>query len=184
MSTHFKKGDIVECICDSDAMTSSGIPLIRRDEKYVVARYEDGHVFLSGVNFGHYASRFRLVHSEPVELPHSEPGNILPEPKEIRLVPVTADAPEILKRAAQHIEERAALRDQPGGERSMRATVEAFNAIEGIKLTERQGWLFMALLKAARSANGNHVFDDYEDGAAYFALAGEAAGKSNAPNDE
>lgn len=89
-------------------------------------------------------------------------------------------APQILTRAAAHIADRAALRDTPGGERSMRATVEAFNAIHGTALTEAQGWVFMAILKAARAANGSHVADDFEDGAAYFALAGEAAAKQHA----
>ena len=84
-------------------------------------------------------------------------------------------APEILEAAAGHILSRAQLRDQPQGERSMARTVTAFNAITGQTLTERDGWLFMAVLKAARATAGGHNPDDYEDGAAYFALAGECA---------
>jgi hypothetical protein len=42
-------------------------------------------------------------------------------------------------------------------------------------MTEEQGWLFMALLKMVRSQQGELRMDSYEDGAAYFALAGEAA---------
>ena len=39
--------------------------------------------------------------------------------------------------------------------------------------------LFMAILKAARATAGGHNPDDYEDGAAYFALAGEAAARGH-----
>lgn len=91
--------------------------------------------------------------------------------------PVTADS--ILTAAAQHMRDRAALRDQPQGERSMARTVAAFNALTGHALSERDGWLFMVVLKAARAVitpPGN--VDDYQDGAAYFGLAGEAAARA------
>ena len=57
----------------------------------------------------------------------------------------------------------------------MGATVDAFLAVTGVSMTEEQGWLFMAMLKAVRSQQGAYRADSYEDGAAYFALAGEAA---------
>lgn len=84
-------------------------------------------------------------------------------------------ASEILRTAAATVEQRGTERDQPGGERSMRRTVEAFNVLTGHALSERDGWLFMAVLKAARAtstATGRP--DDYVDGAAYFGLAGES----------
>lgn len=85
-------------------------------------------------------------------------------------------APEILKRAAQHMEDRAKSRDTPAGERSMARTVGAFNALTGHQLSERDGWLFMVALKAARACSTPAGLpDDYEDGAAYFGLAGECA---------
>lgn len=84
-------------------------------------------------------------------------------------------AHNILERAAQHMRDRAAAYDKPEGERSMSATVLAFQAVTGRRLTEEQGWLFMALLKAVRSQQGVYRADSYEDGAAYFALAGESA---------
>lgn len=86
-------------------------------------------------------------------------------------------APEILESAAMHIAERGKTRDIPGGERSMRRTVEAFNALCGHMLSERDGWMFMSVLKMSRSAIGALNLDDYEDGAAYFALAGECAAR-------
>ncbi|MGL4517049.1 MAG: DUF6378 domain-containing protein [Shewanella sp.] len=84
-------------------------------------------------------------------------------------------APSILRAALGHLEDRAATYDKPEGERSMGSTVLAFSAITGVLMTEEQGWLFMTLLKAVRSQQGSHKGDNYEDGAAYFALAGEAA---------
>ena len=84
-------------------------------------------------------------------------------------------AANILTAALGHMRDRAATYDKPEGERSMGATVDAFQAVTGVSMTEEQGWLFMALLKAVRSQQGAYRADSYEDGAAYFALAGEAA---------
>src|SRR5690606_12919445 len=86
-------------------------------------------------------------------------------------------AHDILKAAAAHMQDRAATYDKPEGERSMGATVEAFKAVTGHQLTEEQGWLFMALLKAVRSQQGGLRMDSYEDGAAYFALASESSAR-------
>lgn len=84
-------------------------------------------------------------------------------------------AHQILEAGLVHMKDRSATYDKPAGERSMGATVDAFRAVTGHDLTEEQGWLFMALLKAVRSQQGAFRADSYEDGAAYFALAGEAA---------
>lgn len=95
------------------------------------------------------------------------------------------DAPEVLRIAAETILSRGTQRDTGGStaavpqERSMAATVAAFNAIEGTDLTPRQGWAFMQTLKLTRAAtsarNGIFNADDYVDGAAYAALGHEAA---------
>tara|TARA_R110000796_G_scaffold17656_2_gene54211 strand:- start:25471 stop:25764 length:294 start_codon:yes stop_codon:yes gene_type:complete len=87
-------------------------------------------------------------------------------------------APQILKEAANTIATRGAERDK-GQERSMGATVEMFRAATGHSVTETQGWLFMALLKVARSQGGTVKLDDFLDGAAYMALAGESALKGD-----
>lgn len=85
-------------------------------------------------------------------------------------------ASEILKTAEQVMSAKGAERDV-AQERSMARCVVAFNAITGSHLTERDGWLFMAVLKATRAASTpKGVPDDYVDGAAYFALAGESIG--------
>lgn len=89
----------------------------------------------------------------------------------------------LLHRAADTIAQRGIERDTStdgqAQERSMAATVAAFNAIEGTALTERQGWAFMQALKLVRAAatarNGRYNPDDYLDGAAYAALGAESA---------
>ena len=84
-------------------------------------------------------------------------------------------AENVLKAARDHIAERGNTYDSEGGERSMNATVEAFNVITGHDLKESQGWLFMAILKAVR-ANQKQAYhaDSFEDMAAYVGLAAEA----------
>jgi hypothetical protein len=82
-------------------------------------------------------------------------------------------AAKILRTSADTIEARGRLRDS-GRERSMARTVAAFNAVTGQHLTETEGWIFMAVLKLARESSG-HDPDNFVDGAAYMALAGEAA---------
>lgn len=89
---------------------------------------------------------------------------------------MTAKAPDILTAALGHMQDRAATYDKPEGERSMPATVAAFNALTGHNLTAEQGWLFMTVLKLCRTQQGGHRPDNYEDGAAYFALMGGAGG--------
>lgn len=90
--------------------------------------------------------------------------------------PVTAAS--VLTAAPQHMQDRAATYDRPEGERSMAATVAAFNAITGAEMTEAQGWLFMAVLKQVRlfQRPGYHA-DSAEDAAAYVALMAEAKAK-------
>ena len=95
---------------------------------------------------------------------------------------VKTPAHEFLEAGVKHMKDRASERDTEDGERSMKSTVDAFNAIfadcivnQGGKMTEEQGWHFMALLKISRSKGGDYRQDDYEDAAAYQALAGETA---------
>lgn len=82
-------------------------------------------------------------------------------------------AQDTLKAASEAISSRAAARDVEQ-ERSMKRCVAAFNALTGHKLSERDGWLFMVTLKAARATTtATGIEDDYVDLAAYAALAGE-----------
>ena len=86
-------------------------------------------------------------------------------------------ANEVVSAALKHMEDRASTYDNAGGERSIGKTVAAFNAITGDGLvdTEERGWLFMLLLKAVRSQQGDFKLDNYEDLAAYAGLMGESA---------
>ncbi len=85
-------------------------------------------------------------------------------------------APEFLAQAGAIMQQRAAQYDQPGGERSMGRTVDAFNIITGRNLTEAEGWLLMQLLKDVRQWQNPGAFhrDSAEDGVAYSALKAEA----------
>jgi len=76
--------------------------------------------------------------------------------------PTKVLASECLNNAAGHLSNRASTYDSPQGERSMLRTVQTFHS-------------FMSILKMVRSQQGNFKLDNYEDGAAYFALAAEAA---------
>lgn len=87
-------------------------------------------------------------------------------------------AAELLGRAAKHMHDRAATYDKPEGERSMGRTVDAFNAVTDNTLSESEGWLFMALLKAVRSETRSEPHQDsLEDLIAYTALYAEARGE-------
>lgn len=81
---------------------------------------------------------------------------------------------DILREAAATIEQRAQLRDMPGGERSMRRAVEAYTALRGSEMTgELDGWIFMICVKLARATAGKPHLDDLVDLAGYAALAAE-----------
>ena len=89
----------------------------------------------------------------------------------------TNSADLILQTARETIVDRGTTYDTDGQgqERSMAKVVAMFNALTGHNITETQGWKFMACLKLARSEQGQHKLDNYLDGAAYMALAGECA---------
>ena len=87
-------------------------------------------------------------------------------------------AVSLLTEASECIGNRASQRDTDA-ERSMKAAVDAFNAMYDRGLTEEQGWNFMVLLKMSRAKGGNFRRDDYVDASAYSALAGECASREN-----
>jgi hypothetical protein len=91
------------------------------------------------------------------------------------ITPMQITAPQLLNKAASIMESRAATYDKPEGERSMAATVTAFNAITGQQLTEAHGWLMMAVLKMVRDNQRSEAHQDScEDLVAYASLYGEA----------
>ena len=93
----------------------------------------------------------------------------------VREVAQSTLAHEILAYAQNEMSDRAKTYDEPAGERSMAKTVAMFNALTGQNLSEEDGWKFMVCLKLARSEQGEFRADNFVDGAAYFALAGETA---------
>ena len=62
-------------------------------------------------------------------------------------------AQDFLRAGIEHMKARAETHDKPQGERSIPATVKAFNAVtgDGLMNTEERGWLFMQLLKTVRN---------------------------------
>ena len=85
------------------------------------------------------------------------------------------NAQELLQHAASIMQERGKQYDKPEGERSMEATVNAFNAITGLELTTSDGWLLMVLLKLVRDSQREQAHDDScHDLIAYSALYAEA----------
>lgn len=84
-------------------------------------------------------------------------------------------AQDLLHRAASLMDERGKQYDQRSGERSMQATVTAFNAITGYGLTEADGFLLMAILKMVRDQSREMPHrDSIDDLVAYASLYGEA----------
>jgi len=95
-------------------------------------------------------------------------------------------APAYLSQTLEVMNERGQQRDSVGGERSMAKAVKAFDTLiipsilkRGYML-ETEGWLFMEVLKMARSTQGVYHEDDYVDLIGYAALAAESASKENA----
>ena len=90
-----------------------------------------------------------------------------------------SSAPDLLEAAGKHMRDRASTYDKPGGERSMTATVAAFNIITGRTgdraLTESEAWLILQTLKDVRDRSrvAPHR-DSLEDCIAYSALKAEA----------
>ena len=84
-------------------------------------------------------------------------------------------AVDVLTAAADHMRARASVYDKPTGERSMAATVKAFNAQTGRALSESDGWLLLMNLKIIRDRQRETPHrDSLEDLVAYGALYGES----------
>lgn len=103
-----------------------------------------------------------------------------PAPANAQADPMTA--PAFCQKAADLMAERGKTYDKGGkAERSMAATVTAFNAITDRCLTESEGWLLMSLLKRVRQyQNPSFHRDSAEDAVAYAALEAEALAAEDA----
>ena len=160
----FQPGDVVRrklTARDSCWCSAMKTRCLDPDGEYIVDKARLHSLCLNVPGVGSWdASKFDLVRRASAPVPASVSSAIA--------------ADEILNNAAAEMQDRAASRDSPEGERSMGRCVKAFNAMFGTELTETQGWQFMELLKMARSAGGAFRLDDFTDGVAYAALAGES----------
>jgi hypothetical protein len=82
---------------------------------------------------------------------------------------------EILRNATDAVEQRGEDYDSDEGERSMAHTVRIYEAVTGIKLSERQGWLFIMAVKLARAQQSPRKLDHYVDVAGFSSLLGECS---------
>lgn len=81
------------------------------------------------------------------------------------------------------MKDRAAVRDQPSGERSAARAAAILTAWTGNDWFESDVWRCLLAVKMAREAQGGLHTDDMVDGAAYFALLGECRVKAEADSD-
>ena len=93
---------------------------------------------------------------------------------------------EFLQSAIDVQKERGAQYDKPSGERSMGATVAAFNCITGNNLKEQDGWMLLGLLKLVRQSQNPEKYhhDSALDFVAYASLYAEAASEQCQPAEE
>jgi hypothetical protein len=84
---------------------------------------------------------------------------------------------EFLQAAIDVQAERGKQYDKPSGERSMGATISAFNCITGYTLEESDGWMLLGLLKLVRQSQNPEQYhhDSALDFVAYASLYAEAA---------
>ena len=93
---------------------------------------------------------------------------------------------EFLQAAIDVQKERGAQYDKPSGERSMGATVAAFNCITGNNLKEQEGWMLLGLLKLVRQSQNPEKYhhDSALDFVAYASLYAEAASEQCQPVED
>jgi hypothetical protein len=93
---------------------------------------------------------------------------------------------EFLQAAIDVQAERGKQYDKPTGERSMGATISAFNCVTGRTLEESDGWLLLSLLKLVRQAQNPEQYhhDSALDFVAYASLYAEAASEQCGQKEE
>jgi hypothetical protein len=88
------------------------------------------------------------------------------------------NAADFLQAGLDAMKERAAVRDQPTGERSAARAASILRAWTGGEWSEADVWRCLMAVKMARESQGKLHPDDLIDGAAYFALLGECRVKT------
>lgn len=93
------------------------------------------------------------------------------------------NAADFLQAGLDAMKERAAVRDQPTGERSAARAASILRAWTGGEWSEADVWRCLMAVKMARETQGALHTDDLVDGAAYFALLGECRVKAEVEVD-
>lgn len=89
-------------------------------------------------------------------------------------------APYILQSALDALSQRAAIRDQPTGERSAAKAAEILTAWTSNDWTEAEVWRCLIAVKLARESQGQFHADDLIDLAGYSGLLAECRAKTEA----
>lgn len=92
------------------------------------------------------------------------------------------NAQDFLQAGLDAMKDRAAVRDQPSGERSAARAASILTAWTGKDWFEDDVWRCLMAVKMARETQGNFHADDTVDGAAYFALLGECRYRNEVGN--
>lgn len=90
-------------------------------------------------------------------------------------------APYILQTALDALSQRAAIRDQPSGERSAGKAADILTAWTGVKWVESDVWRCLLAIKLARESQGQFHVDDLIDLAGYAGLLAECRSKTELP---
>ena len=93
------------------------------------------------------------------------------------------NAADFLQAGLDAMKDRAAVRDQPSGERSAARAAAILSAWTGNEWLESDVWRCLMAVKMARETQGALHTDDLVDGAAYFALLGECRVKAELDGD-
>jgi len=164
---YYKDGD--KWVASDDTyynVDGDGIEILATHKSVTMPDWVPDH---TGLELPETTPRFEKEGKE-VFVPESESGD-----KERSKV----TAASILEAGLCHMQDRAVTYDNPQGERSMGKTVDMFNVLYGLELTEEQGWAFMTILKLVRTGQGEFKLDNFEDMAAYAGLMGEAASEKS-----
>lgn len=87
-------------------------------------------------------------------------------------------APYILQSALDALSQRAAIRDQPSGERSAGKAADILTAWTGKQWVEADVWRCLLAVKLARESHGKFHADDMIDLAGYSGLLAECRAKT------
>lgn len=99
----------------------------------------------------------------------------MPERAYLNYKEIQMKAVEFLEKAEELLKERGKEYDKNEEERSILATVIAFEVVTKKHLTESEGWLFMLLLKQVRQWSKEEYHEDSAlDSVSYSALLAES----------